>query len=357
MLEANKKLAKKIKDNKEEWSKEIKRYHYKQEKGLRKKYNSKQDQHFLQDIRYHLIYLAEAISLNSISLFEDYIKWTKVFFKNANISVEGLKDNFEYMKEVLNKKLVKEEFDILSKYLNRGLEVIDKKIKEPKSYLKKGNPHYSLAKEYFDRLLESDRKKASKLIREAVENGVAIKDIYLNVFQPVQREIGRLWQLNKVSVAKEHYSTSVTQLIMSQLYSYILSGEKQNFRAITTCVGDELHELGIRMIADLLEMDGWDTMHLGANMPTESIVNEIISEDGALLAISVTMTSNISKATNLIKAVRDNKKTKNTKIMVGGYPFNINKNLWKEIGADGYAPDVEKAVEVANQLVIKGRDN
>lgn len=351
MLSLNKEVSNKIKNNKEEWSKEIKKYHYQKENGLREKYTLKQDQKFLEDIRYHLNYLAEAISLNSITLFADYINWTKIYFKNSGISVEGLKSNLKYTKEVLEKKLDKEEFNLLKKYIDRGLKISARKPTEPKTHLKTGNPQYSLAKEYFKYLLDSDRKKASNLILNAVENEVKIKDIYLNVFQPVQREIGRLWQLNKVSVAKEHYSTSVTQLIMSQLYSYILSPEKNSFKAITTCVGDELHELGIRMIADLLEMDGWDTVHLGANMPAQSIVDEIIEEKGDLLAISVTITSNLSKATELIEEVRKNQKTKDIKIMVGGYPFNINEDLWKEIGADGYAPDLNKAVKVANKLV------
>ena len=39
-------------------------------------------------------------------------------------------------------------------------------------------------------------------------------------FEPVQHEIGRLWQINHISVAHEHYCTSVTQMIMSELYPY-----------------------------------------------------------------------------------------------------------------------------------------
>ncbi len=356
MITINKDLAKKIKDNKEKWAKEIQEYHYKSEKGLKNKYNSKQDKHFLQDIKFHLSYLAEAISLDSLSLFENYILWTKVLFVNLDLSLRGLENNLRYIKDILEKKSEEKEFVILNKYLNKGLKLLKKDTKKPSSHLQNSNPHYSLAKEYLDILLNGNRNDASELIIGAVENGVKIKDIYMDVFQPAQREIGRLWLLNKVSIAKEHYCTSVTQLIMSQLYSYILNVKKKDYTCITTCVGDELHELGIRMIADLLEMEGWDTIHLGANIPIDSIVDEIIEEDADLLAISVTMTSNINKAADLIKKVRKNDKTTNTKIMVGGYPFNINKELWKKINADGYAPDFNEALELANSLVNKKGD-
>jgi methanogenic corrinoid protein MtbC1 len=166
-----------------------------------------------------------------------------------------------------------------------------------------------------------------------------------------------LWQLNEVSIAKEHYCTSVTQLIMSQLYKYILNSEKKNKTCITTCVGDELHELGIRMIADLLEMEGWDTEHLGANMPIKDIVNEVENKQVDILAISVTIISNIGEAKKLIKRIKNNKKIKNTKIAVGGYAFNINKDLWKEVGADGYAKDLKGAIDLSSSLLERKGDN
>ena len=35
------------------------------------------------------------------------------------------------------------------------------------------------------------------------------------------------------------------------------------------------------------------------------------------------------------------------------YPFNTAANLWRTIGADGYAPDAATAVDVARRLVGK----
>ncbi|MGM0411662.1 MAG: cobalamin B12-binding domain-containing protein, partial [Bacillota bacterium] len=346
----------KLKNNKDKWAKEIQDYHYKKSSELKEKYNSEQDKHFFKDIKYHLTYLSEAISLNSLTLFENYINWTKVLFENIDISLKAFEDNLKYIEEILAKKLNNEELDILKNYLHSGVKILNQENETPESHINKDNPLYSLATKYLNILLDGNRRKASELILKAVEEGAEIKDIYLNVFQPVQREIGRLWQLNKVSIAKEHYFTSVTQLIMSQLYKYILNSEKKNKTSITTCVGDELHELGIRMIADLLEMEGWNTIHLGANIPIKDIVDEIEKNEADILAISVTMVANLKKAEKLINEVKANEKIKKTKVMVGGYAFNINKDLWKEIGADGYAEDLKGALELAPGLLKEKGD-
>ncbi len=39
------------------------------------------------------------------------------------------------------------------------------------------------------------------------------------------------------------------------------------------------------------------------------------------------------------------------KIIIGGRPFTISPDLWKKYNVDGYAENVEKAIEVADRLV------
>ena len=56
------------------------------------------------------------------------------------------------------------------------------------------------------------------------------------------------------------------------------------------------------------------------------------------------MTFHVEKAEKLIMAIRDNKECRNTKIIVGGYVFNLNDSLWKKIGADMYASDIVEAL-------------
>ena len=47
------------------------------------------------------------------------------------------------------------------------------------------------------------RHKATRQILQAMQDGLSIESIYLEVFQPVQYEVGRLWQMNQLTVAQE----------------------------------------------------------------------------------------------------------------------------------------------------------
>jgi methanogenic corrinoid protein MtbC1 len=174
----------------------------------------------------------------------------------------------------------------------------------------------------------------------------------MQVFQPSQLEIGRLWQINQMSVAQEHYCTAATQMIMSQLYHHIFGTPKNGRRLVAACVGNELHELGLRMVADFFEMDGWDTYYLGSNTPASSIVQTVFERQADVLALSATMTFHIKFVKDLIGQVRKADKSGKVKILAGGYPFQVDPQLWRQVGADGTAAGADSAINTINSLLL-----
>ena len=58
----------------------------------------------------------------------------------------------------------------------------------------------------------------------------------------------------------------------------------------------------------------------------------------------------LPRVINQIQSLRKDPDTRQVKIIIGGYPFNIVPDLWKKIGADAYARSADEAVSLANQL-------
>lgn len=207
---------------------------------------------------------------------------------------------------------------------------------------------------YLRLLLERERREATRLILDLVEEGVDIRDIYLNIFQASQREVGRLWQTNEITVAQEHYCTAATQQVISQLYPYIFADTPGDRKMVMACASAELHELGARIVADFFEMEGWDTYFLGANVPAESIVSELRESGADLLGLSVSLADKVPLVKQIIADVRKADLDRSVKILAGGRPFIVDSNLWKKVGADGYARDARGAVARADELVPTG---
>jgi methanogenic corrinoid protein MtbC1 len=301
------------------------------------------------DIGFHLNYLADALWAEDPALFTNYITWANVLFANLNFSPAVLPTTLEVMRTVLSEVLTIELSGVSNDYVMLGLLEASEKDAVVPSFLTAESPLTGLAAQYLALLLQGQRHTAVQLILDAVRQGVSVSDIYLDVFQQTQKEIGRLWQMNEISVAQEHYCTAVTQFTMSQLYPYIFTAVRKDRRMVATSVGGELHEIGIRMVADFFELNGWDTYYLGANTPTESVVQAVAENGADLVAISATLTPHVQKVANLVEAIRTMKHP--PRVMVGGYPFNLSKNLWRIVGADGTAGDARQAVQTGERLI------
>ena len=120
---------------------------------------------------------------------------------------------------------------------------------------------------------------------------------------------------------------------------------------VAACVQGDLHEIGIRVVSDFFEIEGWDTYYLGANTPTSGILDTLSQRRAEVLALSATMTFHVRALAEVIRAGRAAAACRNVKIVVGGYPFNVAPTLWQAVGADGYASSAGPAVSVANRLV------
>ncbi len=351
MPELNQQIGQIIDEQREILANTVIKKDYADRPELMERYGEKGKKHYLQDTVYHLTYLAEAIASEHPSIFASYVAWAKVLLSNVNIPIEEFVLNLQLIKGALKQILPENMQSIACQYIDEGLQQLPNLPTGLSSFIETTEPHAELAQQYLDTLLKADRKTASHLILDAVEKGIPIKDIYIHVFQRSQYEIGRLWQMNKVSVAQEHYCTAATQLIMSQLYSHIFSTTRKNHTVVATCVGGDLHEIGIRMVSDFFEMEGWDTYYLGANTPTPSVLQELETRHAEILAISATMTFHIRAVEQLIATVHSSNTLQHIKIIVGGYPFNIEPELWKHVGAHAYASNAQDAITVAETLI------
>jgi methanogenic corrinoid protein MtbC1 len=215
------------------------------------------------------------------------------------------------------------------------------------------SPMNPLAREYLDLLLAGKREQASKVVHTAVKEGHGVGEIYKTVFERTLKEVGLMWMQHKVDVAMEHYFSASTQLIMSQLYSYITeaSREKRDTVCLAIAVCGEFHDIGARMVADFMEMDGWKTFFLGNNLCNEDIVKAAVDHKPDILVLSATMFFNVESIARAIRAIRAVDGLSNLVVLVGGRPFNQDPELWKKVGADGFAPSADEAVKLANRLV------
>lgn len=350
-MEKNQKVARIISNRSKQIAREVVERIYAAHPQVWEKYGEEGKQLSIRDTEYHLPYLTEAVVSGDPSVFSDYMEWTKKLFKGLELPRDALETTLNHMKQVISTYLDNEMMTDVLPVFEEAERVIRLEVQHEEKYISQGNPHADLAKAFNEDLLRGDRRAAQQRITDAVASGVTVKEIYLHVFQRSQYEIGRLWLANKISVAKEHFASAATQQIMAQLYPHIFASERVGRTMVAATVGGELHEMGIRMVADFFEMDGWDTYYLGANTPLQSIIETVEEYHPHIVALSAAMPFHRSILREFIEGIR--KKDNNVKIMVGGKAIKPDENVSESFFADGYASDAQGAVDEAQKLVNK----
>lgn len=123
-----------------------------------------------------------------------------------------------------------------------------------------------------DALAVADAGGAGRAARQALGEGVGIAGLYQRVIAPAMWRIGELWEQEAISVADEHLATALTHQTMASIYGPNLSHRVKPGRILMAAVEGEQHALGLRMATDVVELAGYDTIYLGADVPTADLL-------------------------------------------------------------------------------------
>lgn len=209
---------------------------------------------------------------------------------------------------------------------------------------------HTLRADYLQALANGDHRCADRTVERALEAGVSVGDIYLELMQPSAYAIGRLWQHNCCSVGQEHRATAIIEHQMADLHCLFRPEHLRPHTIVIGCVPDEWHRVGAHMVADFFEADGWTVYFLGASTPIDSLV-AIVRETGAdLIGLSAGMLFNLPQVAEFTR-VLERRGLGGIPLLVGGLPFGQNPSLAEMLNVSGCVPDARAAVQVANELM------
>src|SRR5829696_9763822 len=215
--------------------------------------------------------------------------------------------------------------------------------------LARGGSPEQVRERYLDALKRADLAVARNVLDEAIEAGMSVRRIYLEVLQPTLYEIGRRWSHAEISVAQEHLATAATQSAMARLAERLTDGPRRvrAGSAVVACVSDELHAVGGRMVADFLEADGWRVVFLGQLTPGTDLAALAAEQGATLVAVSAALPERVPQVAEACAALRGLDPA--PYVLVGGQAFGGSAERALRTGADAYADDAEAAVRAVRE--------
>jgi len=173
---------------------------------------------------------------------------------------------------------------------------------------------------FLSALLDGNRKRCSQIISEQVKLGVPVKYLYEQVMKTALYKIGELWEFNKISVATEHLASAIVEAILNELYSEIASKQKNKKKIIVACVENEFHQIGVKIVADVFEANGWNSYFLGANTPTDELISFSKTMRPDVFAVSMSLYFHLPQLELMFQKIRA--EFPEIPILVGGQAFS-----------------------------------
>lgn len=324
---------------------------------LTQEYDERRKEQMYNDILYNLGYLNVAIEFDEDKVFTDYAVWIYHLLCNLmkdldrNRIKEQMIHHYNLLDEALSTSMSKDNAIKASYHIKNAIKATEEEALNYKIDNRFETGKYKeIKQEYLQNLLDNNTKAAINIIEQSTKSGIELKEIYQDILQEVMYEVGNLWHRNIITVDKEHYCTTTTQMVLSSFYPVIFSSKPNGCKILSCSVGSELHELGIRMLSDLFEYNGWDSIYLGAAVPENALIKSIGENKPDLVALSVTMPQHLALCNDMAKAIRQ--EFPEVKIAVGGRAFQTTNELWKKWDVDIYTETAGDLVDWANENIV-----
>ncbi len=304
------------------------------------------------DTRYNIDFLYTSYLLGDDKIMEDYAVWLYKLMdsvlkdKTPAESADYVINHLAYIRKAVTATIPAEKQPRLIELLDLAQNCICACVKDQPDTGSGPSRYEEQIRQYMEALFSKNTRKTLYLIQQFTESGIPVNDVYVEILAESMRRVGELWHTAQITVDAEHYCTSVTQMAMTQMYPLLFSSERKNRTLLCACPGTELHEMGARMVADIFENDGWDSIYLGAAVPEDAMLEAIRSNQPDLIALSVTMPQHLLVCRDLVNAIR--REFPESRIAVGGKAFRSTHQIWKQWSIDFYAEDARELLQNVN---------
>lgn len=293
--------------------------------------------------------LATALRLESPDVFAARVRWQRAAFEARGVGPGTLRDAVSSLFSVVEENLPPNAQKASDPYLRLAIAMLEAESPASTSALQADNDLHRLALRYLDAIFSGDRRAAIALIEDAVAGGAPIADMYVDVLLPALVEVGRMWHLGEITVTEEHFVSDTTRNAMAILSHQAPTAPPTGRTVVTASVQGNAHDFGARVVADFFEMAGWRAICLGADIPSAELARAVSFFRADLLALSVTITQHLEAARRAIEELR--RTAVDVRVLVGGHAFLDAPDVWRRLGADGYAATVREAPELGLSLV------
>jgi methanogenic corrinoid protein MtbC1 len=290
----------------------------------------------VQELRLQLDFLRPTLETGDISPFIAYLAWLVQVLTSRRVPLQLITQSLDDLGVFFETKLGVQATPIVAA-LSAGQEALSGGIPAP--VIGTCPARWNEAELYSEAALLGRQDDAIALLEEAFTRAGSLPLVAVHVIQPAMYDVGRLWQENRVTVAQEHLATATSESWLAQSMARAKAAPANGKRAVFASLAGNQHILGLNVVADAFELDGWVVDNLGADTPIETLVEQVRDTRPHLVGLSATLPQHLWGLRQTINRLRQTFCDACPRIAVGGLAINQFPALANWVGAEVLGAD------------------
>ncbi|MCW2286175.1 methanogenic corrinoid protein MtbC1 [Rhodoblastus acidophilus] len=280
----------------------------------------------------------------------DYLVWSRSVWLARGLPVDDLATSLDGLAAFFTRQMKGREGRAVADALRAAQTEFHEAANT--SHANQSEPGYRDERAAFlTALLAGRRKDAFSFVDHWFSEGRNLVELEQYVIAPALHQIGDMWQLNQVTVAQEHMATAIAQSVMTVGLLRSSPPSMLDKKVLLACVEGNIHAVGLNMVSDAFQLDGWEVQYLGANMPTASLVEQIVESSPDLVGLSVSFPEHLCSVRTIVAKLDSRLGASRPRVIIGGLAIRTFASLAGASHADAFIPTAAAAVAYGNQLV------
>ena len=205
--------------------------------------------------------------------------------------------------------------------------------------------------EYVEQL---DQEKTLELAAEALDAGMKPLDL-LQIINEGMNRVGKLYENKDYYIADLIMAGLIFKevLELDKLKEHFLSTHRRIVgKVVLGTVQGDIHDIGKEIFKGMLEVNGFDVIDLGVDVPKELFVKKIIDHKPDIVGLSGVLTNTVDSMKDVVDdlvkvGIRDQ-----VRVIIGAN--HITKDACSYIGADGFSNDASEGIKICLEW-MKGK--
>jgi 5-methyltetrahydrofolate--homocysteine methyltransferase len=199
-----------------------------------------------------------------------------------------------------------------------------------------------------DSVIKGDESRTCALTKAMLDRGANPQDILNQGLLAGIEFVGQKFQVYEMYLPEVIMSATAMKSAM-ELLRPLLSQSAGSLlgKIVMATIQGDLHDIGKNLVSMILLGSGFDVVDLGVDVQVSKIIERAKAENAPIVGLSALLTTTMVAMEPALKMIEE--RIPAARVMVGGAP--VTQEYARQIGADGWAPDALRAIQVAKSLL------